>query len=211
MKTKIPDVTLIAISSIKIPETIQALQKCCEKLEFGSVKLLSDKKPADLPENITFELCPKINNIMDFNHYVFRDFGQHISTSHCLMVQFHAWVHRPELWDDNWLQYDYIGAPWPYKDDAYITRGGEHVRVGNGGFSLRSKKLMDLPGKYNIQLTHDRGYWNEDGNICVYHRERFLELGIQYAPVEVAALFSHEIDIPENENVLSFGFHRYMK
>lgn len=208
MKKNIPDVTLIAISSIEIAKTIQALQKCCEKIEFGSVKLLSDKKPFNLPQNIIFEPCPKINDIMDFNHYVFRDFGQHVTTSHCLMVQFHAWVVRPELWDDAWLQYDYIGAPWAYSDDAYIAPGGEHVRVGNGGFSLRSKKLLDLPKKYNIQLTHDRGYWNEDGNICVYHREKFLELGIHYAPVEVAAKFAYENPVPENQGVKPFGFHR---
>jgi hypothetical protein len=211
MKKNIPQVTLIAISSIMIHETIRALQKCCEEMEFGSVKLLSHKKPFFLPSNITFEICPKINNIMDFNHYVFRDFGKHVTTSHCLMVQYHGWVLRPELWDDNWLQYDYIGAPWAYSDDAYMSQAGEHVRVGNGGFSLRSKKLLDLPKERNIQLTHDRGFWNEDGNICVYHREKFLEAGIRYAPVEVASVFSFENEVPENKGVLTFGFHRNKK
>ncbi len=207
----LPDVTLIIVSSIKIPETITALLKSSERISYNSIKLISHLKPNNLPNDIVFEQCPQLNNIHDYNHYVFRELGQHVETSHCLLIQYDSWVLRPELWKDEWLKYDYIGAPWTYSEDSYIAPGGEHVRVGNGGFSLRSKKLLDLPKKYGIQLTHERGFWNEDGNICVYHRKRFLELGIRYAPVEVAAVFSHENEVPENKNVLSFGFHRYIK
>jgi hypothetical protein len=211
MKKQLPDVTLIAISSIKIPETMQVLQKCCQKLEFASVKIVTHERPKKLSTNIVYEYCPLIDNIHKYNQYAFSELGKHIDTSHCLLIQYDSGVLRPELWNDGWLQYDYIGAPWPYSDDAYIAPSGGHVRVGNGGFSLRSKKLLDLPKNHNIKLTHDRGYWNEDGNICVYHREKFLDLGINYAPVAVAAVFSHENDVPENENILPFGFHKYAK
>jgi len=208
MKKELPDVTLIAGSSIKIPETIYALQKCCKKLEFTSIKIVTHEKPKKLPNNIVYEYCPLMDNIHKYNQYTFSELDKHIITSHCLLIQYDSGVLRPELWNDDWLQYDYIGAPWAYSDDTYIAPSGEHVRVGNGGFSLRSKKLLELPRKYNIQLTHDRGYWNEDGNICVYHRERFLELGIHYAPVEVAAKFAYENPVPENQGVKPFGFHR---
>lgn len=211
MKNNIPDVTLIAVSSIEISETIKALQKSCEKINFGAVKLISHECPNDLPNDIKFEYCPKINDIMDFNNYAFKELGKHVSTSHCLMVQFHAWIVRPELWDDLWLDYDYIGAPWRYCEDSYIADNGEHVRNGNGGFSLRSKKLLDIPKQYDISLTHDRGFYNEDGNICCYHRSKMLSLGIKYAPLEVACKFSFENEIPENKNILPFGFHKFIK
>ena len=37
---------------------------------------------------------------------------------------------------DNFLKYDYIGAPWPHRQDD------NSLGVGNGGFSLRSKSKM---------------------------------------------------------------------
>ena len=205
------NVTLIAFSSIEIPATIKALQVSSEKLNFGAIKLVSHEKPNDLPDNIIYEYAPKINDIMDFNYYVFREFGKHVTTSHCLMVQYHAYVIHPILWDNRWLEYDYIGAPWRYMENSYIADNGEHARVGNGGFSLRSKKLLDLPKFYGIPLISEQGFFNEDGNICCYHRTKFLSHGIKYAPVEVASRFSFENPVPENYGLQTFGFHRNLR
>jgi hypothetical protein len=80
----LPDVTLVALSSIEIPATIKAIEKSCEGIDFGAVKLLSHEKPDDLPSNIAFEKVPKINNIDDFNLYAFKYLGTHVDTSHCL-------------------------------------------------------------------------------------------------------------------------------
>jgi hypothetical protein len=210
MKINIPNVTLIAISSIEIPETIRAIEKSCQDIDFGAVKLVTHEKPENLPDDITFNMCPQIKNIMDFNHFAFRDLGQYVDTTHCLMVQHHAWITNPEIWSDDWLQYDYIGAPWAWKVDAYVCHDtGEHVRVGNGGFSLRSKKLLEIPVNHNLPLLQEQGWYNEDGNLCVYHRKKMLELGVKYAPVEVAAKFSYENTVFENAGIeKSFGFHK---
>jgi hypothetical protein len=210
----LPNVTLLAISSIKLQDTILALKTCMEDFKFGAVKLVSDIDPIyDYAPSgqLQHEFCPKIYDIMDFNHYVFSELGKHVQTSHMLMVQYHAWILRPELWDDTWLEYDYIGAPWPVKENSYIANTGERVRVGNGGFSLRSKRLLDLPKKLGLPLKQEQGYYNEDGNCCCYYRKEFLDVGIKYAPIEVAARFSYENDVPENEGIESFGFHRRIK
>lgn len=208
---QVKNVTLMAISSIEINETINSLIKCSEKLEFDSVKLVSHEKPNNLPSFIEYDYFPRINNIMDFNNFCWKDLHKFFDTSHVLTVQSHAWILRPELWEDSWLDFDWIGAPWKYCNDSYITHYGEHVRQGNGGFTLRSKKISEMPTKYNLPLNHERGFYNEDGNFCVYYRKIFLDLGIKYAPVEVAAKFSYEQSIPENENVLPFGFHKFIK
>ena len=42
------NVTLIAITSIKLEKTIKALEYSCRGINFGSVKLVSDKKPENL-------------------------------------------------------------------------------------------------------------------------------------------------------------------
>lgn len=210
MKINLPDVTLIAIDSTnRIQNTIKALEISSRDISFGEVKLLSHRKPNNLPDFISFERCMQIENINDFNLYMFREMGKHVSTSHCITVQDHAYIIHPELWDDAWLEYDYIGAPWAYREDAYICHDtGEHVRIGNGGFSLRSKKLLDIPKQNNMPLLQEQGWFNEDGNICVYHRVKMLELGIKYAPIEIAARFSYENPVHENEGLKTFGFHR---
>jgi hypothetical protein len=190
--------------------TIRALQICCEDLDFYQVKLICDKKPDNLPENIIWEYAPHINNIDDFNYYMFLELGKHVDSSHMLFVHDHAFVLTASLWSEDWLQYDYIGAGWNWMPDAYICHEtGEHVRVGNGGMSLRSFKLLNLPKKMGWYLKEEQGWKNEDGQICVYWRKQMLENGIKYAPIEVASVFSYEKNIPENMNIKDFfGFHK---
>lgn len=206
----LPNVTLLALSSIEIPATIKALEKSCEGINFGAVKLISHRKPDDLPKNIQFKYCNEIKSIDEFNILVFKYLGQYVQTSHCLMVQYHGYVINPLVWDNDWLNYDYCGALWPLKEDAYIAWGSrEHVRIGNGGFSLRSKKLLDIPLKHDLPLLQEQGWYNEDGNLNCYYREVMLALGIEYTPIEIAAKFSYENPIPENQNIDKFfGFHR---
>lgn len=205
------NITLLAVSSIKLPETITSLVRCFNVFEFKEIKLVSHERPSNLPNIVQYESCPRLKNINDYNEYMFKELGRHVSTEHCLIVQYDSWILRPNIWDDSWLEYDYIGAPWPVKEDAYKTFSGETVRVGNGGFSLRSKRLLELPNELNLPLLQDRGYYNEDGNICVYHRDTFEAHGIKYAPVEVAARFSFETDVPENQGIDTFGFHRNIR
>lgn len=207
-KIRIRDVTLLAITSIQIDATIEAIKKSCENIEFGEVKLISHERPQTLPKGIIFEDCPKIENIMDYNHYVFKDLGRHVDTSHCLMIQYHAYVLNYSVWNDLWLKYDYIGAPWRILPNTYIANNGEIVRVGNGGFSLRSKKILEAPKALGIKLKQEQGWFNEDGNLCCYDRSLLLDYGIKYAPLEVAVKFSYENEVEENKGIKPFGFHR---
>jgi hypothetical protein len=210
MKKLLKDVTLIAYSSNDVEENIVALQKCMEYFYFGAVKIISHKRPENLPEGIKYEQGKEIKDINDFNEYMFLNFYKHVNTSHCLYIQHHAYILNPELWDDNWLKYDYCGAVWPHVHDAYIANNGERVRVGNGGFSIRSSYLMTLPQKMGWYLREEQGWKNEDGQIAVYWRKEMLENGVKYAPVEVAAKFSYENPVPENNygNMKTFGYHR---
>jgi len=212
LKKYLKDVTLLAYDTRleEINNIIRVLQKCCEDLDFFEVKLLTDIEPDNLPENIKWEYAPHINHIDDYNLYMFKYLWKHLDTSHCLFVQSDSCILHPELWDDNWLQYDYIGAVWNWMPDAYICHEtGEHVRQGNGGFSLRSSRILNLPKEKGWYLKEDQGWKNEDGQICVYWRKDMLENGIKYAPIEVASVFSYERDTPENMNVKQFfGFHK---
>lgn len=210
MKKLLKDITLVAVDCTdRIENTMGALRTCQFGFDFASVKIFSHKKPVSRMDNVDFIKIPEIKNINEYNEFMFLNLGEYIFTSHALTVQDHAYIINPIVWKDEWLNYDYIGAPWAISENSYICRDtGEHVRVGNGGFSLRSRRLMLLPKRYNLPLLEEQGWFNEDGNICVYHRKRMLELGVRYAPLEVAAGFSFENYIDDARGYIPFGFHR---
>lgn len=208
MNLKLPDVTLFAVSSIMIPETIQSLLYSSRDIDFGSIKILTHTKPQDLPEQIEYVEIPEIKDIMDYNQFCFSELGQYIQTSHGLLTQYHAFIIEPKMWNNDWLECDYLGAIWPLRQGSFKANNGEIVRNGNGGFSLRSKRLMEIPKEKGWELRQDQGYWNEDGNLTVYWRREMLELGINYGTTMEAAAFAYENPTSENFGKQTFGFHR---
>lgn len=208
---KLDNVTLVAVSSIKIEENINALISSSKYIEFNSIKFISHIKPINLSTNIEYIECEKLDYI-GFSRYTFLELWKHINTDFCLLVHHDGYVINPECWSDDFLNYDYIGAPWPYSNNAYITDTGEHVRVGNGGFCLRSKKILKMPTDLGLTLEERQGFYNDDGNFCVYHRDKFINNGIKYAPIDIAARFSYENNIDENKDInKTFGFHRNIR
>jgi len=216
----LPDVTLICVSSVNFEYTLFAFQKSMQKINFGDVKLISDQNPSGFVESgISIEKCDPITSIDSYSHYMIFDLHKHVHTSHCLVIQADGFVINPDQWDPLWLTYDYIGAPWEYVDHSYLDPWGNHHRVGNGGFSLRSKKLLEVPlnayvhfdvnwGKFYKHM--DANDTAEDGCICVHNRHIYEVLGCKFAPIEVAARFSHEKPLPETKGIKPFGFHYHL-
>ena len=226
MMTKIDlkDVTLISVDTTDdLTGTLNGVFTSMSGINYGAVKLVTtqeqiDKNPHFADEGITAEVSVvPIKDYNDYNHYVIYHLHNHVDTSHCLLVQPDGFVLFPDKWDDSWMQYDYIGAPWAHVEDAYIDPFGNHHRVGNGGFSFRSKKFLEVPTKVEVpwETNNSDFYWmpegvvnyHEDGNVCVHNRHIFVEQGCKYAPVDVAVRFSQETRVPEAEGITPFGFH----
>jgi hypothetical protein len=190
---KLPDVTLITLTGVNYQREAhtKAIEKSCEGIDFGAVKQIE---------------LPEIVDIHSWNKAVIYELPKYVQTSHCLFIHHDGYVIHPELWDDAWLSFDFIGAPWPLpKDDfSYRDEAGDLVRVGNS-VSIRSKKLLTLAAEYPWQSFH--GFDNEDGFIACNHRKDLERQGIVYAPLEVAVHFSKEHEIPENAGLSTFCFH----
>tara|TARA_B100000925_G_scaffold58488_1_gene38949 strand:+ start:3891 stop:4592 length:702 start_codon:yes stop_codon:yes gene_type:complete len=221
---ELSDVTLISVDTTdNLEGTLNGIYTSMSGINFGAVKLITTKEQikrnTDLKEEgITLEEpVREIKNYNDYNYYVIYCLHNHVETSHCLLVQPDGFVLFPDKWDDEWLKYDYIGAPWPLVKDSYIDPFGNQHQVGNGGFSLRSKKLLKVPTKVEVpwETNNSDFYWmppgvvnyHEDGNICVHNRHIFVEQGCEFAPADVAVRFSQENRIPECEGIIPFGFH----
>jgi hypothetical protein len=114
-----------------------------------------------------------------------------------LSIQDDGFIINPHLWTDEFLEYDYIGAPWP------ALHWCNKNRVGNGGFVLKSKKFMDIEQTLPSTNAHN------DVLVTNTYFDYFTYYGCKYAPIELAAKFSLEHAVPECEYNLenTFGFH----
>lgn len=89
------------------------------------------------------------------------------------------------------MDYDYIGEPWP-------TEKG--LLVGNGSFSLRSKKLLSALQDEVILAKH-----TENHCICLENRGYLEDThGIPFAYGALAEQFNFELQKPSYD---CFGFH----
>lgn len=193
-KLQLPNVTLCCMGSEKYKNQQQkALDYSSQDIKFGAVK------------NIIVDT----HDIDAWNKAVVFDLGDHIDTEYALFIHPDGFVVNPDVWDNNWLNYDFIGAPFPLPKDnfSYRDKNGKIQRVGNS-VSLRSKKLLDLPKKIGMEWKAFNGFTNEDGYICVNMRHVFEENGCKFAPFEEALKFSREVSLPENKDLKTFCFHK---
>ncbi|MGZ3688452.1 MAG: DUF5672 family protein [Bdellovibrionota bacterium] len=188
---QLQDVTLCAVDSIRVPLTVRALKRSQEKCRFADSLLLTHL-PAEGPFRVQ-----KISPIESFGAYsafMLRDFGSMIKTPFVLTVQWDGYVVDPSAWTPEFLQYDYIGAPWVWFPN---------MTVGNGGFSLRSKKLLDAIRHPSFVIPP--GNLPEDTVICRVNRPMLeRDFGIRFAPEALADRFSYENITAKGP---TFGFH----
>lgn len=209
-KLNLPNVTLAAMTSVKVSQTIKALEYSMRGVNFGEVVLITHRKPLFLPKGITYKHIKKLKTIDDFNYNMIYKIHEYINTDFMLLVHYDGFVVNPDMWRDEFLDYDYIGSPFPLpKDDfSYRDANGNICRVGNS-VSIRSKRLLEFPAKNNIPFESDHGFFNEDGFICCKNKVLLEENGMRIAPIEVAKYFGHESMIPEVEGIKPFVFHKW--
>ena len=210
-KLQLPNVTLAAMTSVNIYETVQALRYSMRGIDFGEVILITDKKPWFLPKKIRYCHTDRLDNINKFNYKMTYELKDYVHTDYVMIVHADGFVIHPQLWDDAFLQYDYIGAPWPLPENDYAYRDskGNICRVGNS-VSLRSKRLLDFPTEHQLKWERvDDGFYNEDIFLCCHSKNEMERFGLTWAPLEVAVRFGREHMLPENQGIEPFSFHKW--
>lgn len=209
MKPFLPTVTLCAIDCTdRVHLAQRALEKSMEQCDFGAVKLLTDTQltwvnKGDWKRQYSVKI-PKISTIEEYSRFCVRDLARYVDTKHVLIVQADGYVINGSAWRDEFLRYDYIGAPW-------YQFGG---RVGNGGFSLRSKRLLEI----TAQLAPNEFPHPEDTWICSHQRAGLEALGMKWPNLTLAARFAFEARAYDGVHWSgngqaynsSFGFHSWL-
>ena len=209
-KLKLPDITLLSATSTEMNQAQISMKISLQNIEFGAAKLLCTSTPKQKYQDIEYVSIPPLNSVDDYNKIIFQDLHKYFETSHCLIVQSDSFVVNSSLWKEDFLQYDYIGAPWSNKIqiNPNLVLNLEKNTVGNGGFSLRSHKLAKTTAKIDFNSLKFP-LKSEDIIICHYLYKEMLNKGIRFAPPELAAKFSMEnVNHLHGQDVNSvFGFH----
>jgi hypothetical protein len=215
---KLPNVDLISINCVDPYQSAIALNYCQRFFEFGNA-ILATHQDIDV-YGIELHLIDKLN-WDQYNDYVLK-LVEHTSNEYVLVIQDDGHIVNSKLWDDDFLKYDYIGAPWPFEESwislqcedqrSYMRQNFKKNRVGNGGFSLRSKKFLEFSAQYNSCNGH-----GEDSFLCTRKYEDAIKYGIKFAPFELAIKFSYEnpcieFGTPWNQPIIfdkekHFGWH----
>jgi hypothetical protein len=187
----LPDVTLVAVTSVNVDATIHALQASMRQARFAGCKLFTDAAFTAVPKGITIVPIPRVTSARDYSAAILNCVVGEVNTGFCMVCQWDGYVLNPALWTDEFLLYDYVGAGWPQ-----FEAGRD---VGNGGFSLRSRRLLELCASDDFVHSHP-----EDLAICHRNRDWLESEGIAFAPRALADRFSAERCGRVQD---TFGFH----
>jgi glycosyltransferase involved in cell wall biosynthesis len=179
----LPNVTLVGIDD-DLSRLQTAIDKSSKDIHFGAAKVLS-------LQNNTIQ---RLGSKEAYSTFILKELHKYIDTEFALIVQHDGYVRNYKAWTNEFLNYDYIGAVWGWYKDGF--------RVGNGGFSLRSKKLLKLTARDEIKQTHP-----EDHHIGRTYRPYLETKGIKFAPEALAKKFSVEGYGTNEVYADQFGFH----
>ncbi len=182
-KIKLPDVTLFGIDAHDPVGIKRAAEICQRHIEFGDVKIITERL---------------FKGREGYSVFCIKEMWKYVKTSHVLIIHADGYIQNPWAWNPDWLQYDYLGAVWDWYNEN---------QNGNGGFTLRSRKLLNIIKDWDITKE-----LIEDDYLCRTMRPVLESKGIKFAPVEVCKKFSIEgYGIKPQYNIYNgeFGFHSY--
>lgn len=186
------NVTLLCVETREPELAHWAIDKCLSGTQFAKVVLITNlDRVSNKRADIEYVQAPPIKTTKDYSELLLTELDQHVQGSHVLVIQWDSFVINPEMWTDSFLTYDYIGPVWSHHPET---------PVGNGGFSLRSKRLLRAIQHPGFVKKHP-----EDYCICAVNKDFLAQKDIQIAPVEVAEKFAVE-RTPWHP---AFGFHGF--
>ena len=187
----LPEVTLCAVTSINVEATVLALEASLAQVDFAACKLFTDAPVKCRHPGIDVVPVARLASSAAYSDFLLSHLVDHVETGFCLVAQWDGHVLNAARWCPEFLAYDYIGASWPQFDDGHD--------VGNGGFSLRSRRLMAACRDKGFNPIHP-----EDIAIGRTNRLWLEGRGMRFAPRELADQFATE---RRGDLAASFGYH----
>ncbi len=176
-KKDLPDVTLITVDCLYLKRSKAGADICQKNFNFGAVKILSsipDPDPRVVP-------IPPLNNGKLYSDFYIDELWKYVDTPLALTYHHDGFILNPDAWEDEFLNYDYIGPPW-HHPSAH--------KIGNGGFAIRSRRLLEYLAKNREKIGGP--FKPEDLWTCETARPYLEKEGMTFAPIELARRWGKE-------------------
>lgn len=199
---ELPTITLLIFNPAHAADlSARIVNWLCERIRFGDCVHLSADKPS-LPVAGRQVYVPRCD-WQEGQRWQAYELHRYFHTPHMLHIETDGFPVHFDRWEQGFLAYDYIGAPWPPR---LVPEGGD--RVGNGGCSLQSARFRRL-------LWENRHlYTGEPSDVWFTRNTRLREVldreGMRIADIGTAIRFSFENEMPEFpdwRHEQSFAFH----
>ena len=152
-----------------------------------------------------------INSYRRFRIFMLKKLNEYIDTEFVMTNSWDSFILNPDAWTDEFLKYDYIGAPVIWDPDKACYENEFHWRelnTGKGKFSIRSKRLLEVLVDPDIHEPTGGGVRLEYEDYTISKINRgFLEKvhGIKFAPYELCEKFSNYMGVWDGQ----FGFESF--
>lgn len=90
-KLRLPDVTLLSVTSVNVDQTSAVLLHCAEGIEFGAVKMLCSALPTVSDPRVQYIRIPPID-FLGYSRLMIEALNEYVQTRHCLVVQSDGFV-----------------------------------------------------------------------------------------------------------------------
>jgi hypothetical protein len=198
-------ISIVSVSNIKKPQTINSIINCCKKFPFFDKKIFFTDEDGQY-EDIKLKNINLVNPD-SYNNFVINNLYKYIDTDFVLIVHYDGTIINESLWDNKFLNYDYVGAPWPFNNVNMYTSDNSIDWQGNGGFCLRSRKFLYISSKIGESNLRPAEY-PEDVYLSIINRKLFELHNCVFAPINLCKKFSFENKFDENHTIQnSFGIH----
>lgn len=193
---RLPDVSMVMVET-RAHELLRiTAEQFLAKVEPREVLIYTDRPELLAIPGARVELVPDWKDkrkLMEFFSY---EAWRPATAPFIFYLEWDAGLCDVTMWRDEFLSTDYIGAIWWYQDGS--------PNVGNGGFSIRSRRLAEFQASV-------RSKWPSyhDNMLCRDRRKEFESAGFVWASEALANDFAFEgFDRLGFENNLKhFGYH----
>lgn len=163
---QLPNITLLSVSSVEQEGTDLALRISSHDINFGAIKFLSSEEWISTDPRIEVIPIPRIN-FDGYSKFILEELVHYVETDFCLVVQADGFVLNASRWNPRFLDYDYIGAPWPTNLTLQMPPKLREVmgnvdlaldlrrnQIGNGGFLLEVRSCFKRPLRLLMMKYH---------------------------------------------------------
>lgn len=196
------NVTIVSINGRDPENSVKAIEYSSRRIQFAKKILITSPNKIQKYSNI--EVFPyEIRNRDEYSYFCIKELHKYIETEYCLIVQTDGFVINPFMWSEDFLQYDYIGAPLVPREVEHALQAYGKLKEGQnfnnlphlngcGGFTLRSKKFLTECSKldYPPKHTYTHNTLAEDFYLCVHKKTELEQRGVVFAPLDIAFKFA---------------------